>query len=88
MNYDPDSGYEDEIGWFVASSPRRHLSHREFTDLLSPLRGNLRKNVGRPRNDGSGEICHGMDRRKMAVHHLEALDKPAHAAIAIGASEN
>lgn len=70
VKYDPDSDYEDEIGGFIAWSRHRHVSHKELTDVLSPLRGYLRKNVGRPWNDVYSEICHAVDRRTTTGAHI------------------
>lgn len=68
---DPEHEYEDEIT-FVSSARRRQYgyNHKEFTDVLSPLRGFLEKNVGRPWNDVHSELCKGLDRRSVTGQHV------------------
>ena len=43
---------------------------KEFTDVLSPLRRFLRKNVGRPWDKVYSELCRGLDRRKVTGLHI------------------
>lgn len=68
---DPEHDYEDEIN-FVSMARRRQYgyNHKEFTDVLNPLRGLLEKNVGRPWDDVYSELCKGLDRRSVTGQHV------------------
>src|SRR5271156_1602451 len=67
---DPDHDYPKEYGGFRSSARRRHWEHKEFTDVLSPLYGAIRKNVGRPWDDVYSEFCKVLDRRSVSGHHI------------------
>jgi hypothetical protein len=67
---EPDSEYENEIGGFVPWSRHRNQDNKSLTDVLSPLRGYLRKNIGRPWNEVYSEICWGMDKRSTTGAHI------------------
>lgn len=43
---------------------------KEFSDLLGPLRGFLRKQVGRPWNKVHSELCKHLDRRSVSGSHI------------------
>jgi len=70
VNPDPEHDYLREYGGFHSSS--RYLNHDEknLTDVLNPLYGNLRKNVGRPWDKVFSEFCQVLDRRSMAGYHI------------------
>lgn len=73
LKYDPDSDYEDEPR--RVSSSRRQQERwtgedKSLTDVLSPLRGYLRKNVGRKWDDVYGELCGALDRRSVSGLHV------------------
>ena len=70
INIDPDHQYEDEFGGYRSSARLRHQEHKEFSDVLNPLRGALRANIGRPWNDVYSEFCKFLDRRSMAGIHI------------------
>jgi hypothetical protein len=69
----------DEIYDDKDSGPTRHKASRhgqygwnakEFSDLLGPLRGYLKKNVGRPWNKVHSEMSKALDRRSVAGSHI------------------
>lgn len=70
--HDPEHDYEDEVGGFHSSARRRVWGYdaKEFSDVLNPLLGNLRKNVGRPWNDVFSEFCACLDRRSNSGYHI------------------
>ena len=70
--HDPDHDYPDEYGGFRPSSRRRYPypMDKEFTDVLSPLRGTLRKNLGRPWDKIYSEFCKVLDRRSISGYHI------------------
>lgn len=43
---------------------------KDFSDLLGPLRGYLRKQVGRPWNDVHSELCQHLDKRSLSGQHI------------------
>jgi len=73
LKYDPDSEYEDQPR---RASSSRHQQERwtgedkNLTDVLGPLRGYLRKNLGRPWDDVYSELCTGLDRRSVSGLHV------------------
>jgi hypothetical protein len=66
-----DSDYEEEIG-FASSARRRQYgwSCKWLTDVLRPLEGYLRKNLGRPWDKVYGELRRGLDVRKITGMHI------------------
>jgi hypothetical protein len=69
-----DMGDED-----ADSGPGRHKASRrgqygwdakEFSDLLGPLRGYLKKQVGRPWNKVFSELCEHLDKRSITGQHI------------------
>lgn len=71
---DPDHDYPNEFGGFRSSARRRHTrnktEYKEFTDFLSPLRGAIRKNVGRKWDAVFSEFCRVLDRRSLSGYHI------------------
>ena len=63
---DPDHDYLNEFGGYRSSARRRHWNYKEFTDVLAPLRGNLRANLGRRWDDVYSEFCQVLDRRGLS----------------------
>jgi hypothetical protein len=70
FNPDPEAEYLDEYGGFRSSSRYRNFHHKEFTDALAALRGNIRANVGRPWDKVYSEFCRYLDRRSVAGYHI------------------
>jgi hypothetical protein len=70
INQNPDHDYLDEYGGFRSSARRRHWDHSEFSDVLNPLRGNLRVNLGRRWDDVFSEFCQVLDRRGLSGYHI------------------
>lgn len=70
--HNSDHEYEEEYGGFRSSSRRRAYgyNYKEFSDVLNPLRGALRANLGRPWNDVYSEFCQHLDRRSVAGIHI------------------
>lgn len=67
---DPDSDYLNEAGGFKSNSRYRLVNHKNFTDRLGALRGNIRVNVGRPWDDVYSEFSRLLDRRSLSGHHI------------------
>jgi hypothetical protein len=67
-----DHDYQNEIGGFHSSSRRRQKNCKQFSDNLSVIEGNLRKNVGRPWDTVHSEFCAVMDRRGLSGWHVYA----------------
>ena len=67
----PDSDYDDQPK-FVSSGRRRQYGSdcKWFTDLLGPLEGFLRSNLGRPWNKVYSELRQGLDARKVTGQHI------------------
>lgn len=71
LRYIPDHDYEDQ-----PRKPRGFQSYgtsgsrKWFTDVLGPLSGFLRKNVGRPWDKIYSELCAGLDKRKTTGKHI------------------
>jgi hypothetical protein len=71
---DPDHDYPNEFGGFRSSARHRHTRnktrYKEFTDVLSPLRGAIRKNLGREWDTVFSEFCRVLDRRSLSGYHI------------------
>lgn len=67
---DPEHDYLDESGGFKSSSRRSHWEHKEFSDVLNPLRGAIRNNIGRPWDKVFSEFCQVLDRRGVSGYHI------------------
>lgn len=61
---------EDHGPTRVSSARRRQRDHKAFSDLLGPLRGYLRKQVGRPWNAIWAEITQTLDHRSLTGQHI------------------
>jgi hypothetical protein len=70
VNPDREYDYPDEYGGFRSSSRQRQINAKGFSDFLSPLRGAIRKNVGRPWDKVFGEFCEALDRRGLSGYHI------------------
>ena len=70
VNPDREHDYPDEYGGFRSSSRNRQVNAKDFSDFLSPLRGAIRKNVGRPWDKVFGEFCEALDRRGLSGYHI------------------
>jgi len=51
-------------------SRKRKPIHREFSDLIGPLRGLIKKNVGRPWNKVYSEICEHISPGNQVQNHI------------------
>jgi hypothetical protein len=71
LPYAPDSDYNEEIQ-FASSARRRQYgwSCKWLSDVLRPLQGYLRKNLGRPWDKVYGELRQGLDVRKVTGMHI------------------
>jgi hypothetical protein len=67
----PDAEYEDQPK-FVSSGRRRQYGSdcKWFTDVLEPLEGFLRSNLGRPWDKVYSELRQGLDVRKVTGQHI------------------
>lgn len=77
LKYDPNSDYEDEITRAPMSrkGQGRHnkvgwYGGKELSDVLNPLYGYLRKQIGRPWDDVYSELCQNLDRRSVSGNHV------------------
>jgi hypothetical protein len=70
LNPDREHDYPEEYGGFRSSSRNRQANAKSFSDLLSPLRGAIRKNIGRPWDKVFGEFCEALDRRGLSGYHI------------------
>jgi len=75
LRYVPGHDYEEEpkkaYGFESHRIDRsRKYFAKEFTDVLGPLIGFLRKNVGRPWDKVYSELCGGLDKRKVTGLHI------------------
>jgi hypothetical protein len=72
LRYDPDKEYDD-LPKRVSGSRSKYIRAGEikyFSDLLSPLRRFLRKNVGRPWDLVYSEMKESLDDRKVTGRHV------------------
>ena len=71
LRFIAEADYEDEPT-FISSARRRQYSseHKHFSDVLGPLRGFLRRNIGRPWNKVFSELRQGLDIRKVTGMHI------------------
>lgn len=70
VNPDREHDYPEEYGGFRSSSRNRQANAKGFSDFLSPLRGAIRKSIGRPWDDVFGEFCETLDRRGLSGYHI------------------
>src|SRR5262245_58509288 len=68
--HDPEHAYDNEYGGFRSSARHRHRDNKSFSDVLNPIRGALRKNVGRPWDKVYSEFCQYLDRRSVSGLHI------------------
>jgi len=75
LPYAAGCDYEDEPKRISSSRERQYVDPRSFTDVLNPVKGFLRKNVGRRWDEVYGELRGGLDVRKVTgrrvFQHLE-----------------
>lgn len=67
---DPDHDYPNEHGGYRSSARKRHWEYKSFTDVLNPLRGAIRSNLGRPWDDVYSEFAQLLDRRSVSGIHI------------------
>jgi hypothetical protein len=67
----PESDYDDQPK-FASSARRRQYGYNSkwFTDVLTPLEGFLRSNLGRPWDKVYSELRQGLDVRKVTGRHI------------------
>lgn len=67
----PDAEYDDQPT-FASSDRGRQYGHNKkgFSDVLGPLDGFLRGNLGRPWDKVFGELRQGLDVRKVTGRHI------------------
>ena len=67
----PDAEYDDQPT-FASSGRGRQYGHNKkgFSDVLGPLDGFLRSNLGRPWDKVFGELRQGLDVRKVTGRHI------------------
>jgi len=70
VNPDREYDYPEEYGGFHSSPRNRQINAKGFSDFLSPLRGAIRKNIGRPWDKVFGEFCDTLDRRGLSGYHI------------------
>jgi hypothetical protein len=70
VNPDREYDYPEEYGGFRSSSRNRQVHAKGFSDFLSPLRGAIHKNKGRPWDDVFSEFCQALDRRGLSGYHI------------------
>lgn len=70
LRYIPDHDYEDEPKKTRRFESYSAGSKKRFTDVLGPLAGFLRKNVGRPWDKVYSELCANLDKRKVTGKHI------------------
>jgi hypothetical protein len=71
LRYIPDHDYEEQPKKARGfESYGTSGSRKWFTDVLGPLAGFLRKNVGRPWDKVYSELCAGLDKRKVTGKHI------------------
>lgn len=70
INPDREHDYPEEYGGFRSSSRNRQVNSKGFSDFLSPLRGAICKNIGRPWDDVFSEFCGALDRRGLSGYHI------------------
>lgn len=75
LKYDPDSEYEDQPSRASSARYKQEMygrvgGHKSLTDCLNPLKGFLRKSVGRKWDDVYSELCQSLDRRSVSGLHV------------------
>jgi hypothetical protein len=70
LAYVPDCDYEDEPKHVSSSRHRQYHYSKWFSDVLNPVEGFLRKNVGRPWDKVYSELRSGLDVRKVTGLHI------------------
>jgi hypothetical protein len=70
INPDPEHDYPEEYGGFRSSSRKRQFNPKGFSDFLSPLRGAIRKSIGRPWDAVFSEFSPALDRRGLSGFHI------------------
>jgi hypothetical protein len=71
LKYDSDSDYEDEVTRVSMSRKKAYgYDCKTLSDVLNPLKGYLRKNLGRLWDDIYSELCQNLDRRSVSGNHV------------------
>jgi hypothetical protein len=66
-----EADYDDQPKRAKISARSQYgYNHKEFTDVLSPLMGFIRKQVGRPWNKVYSEMCKILDKGKVTHKHV------------------
>src|SRR6185437_4018339 len=70
VRYGTEDHYDNQAGGLIPASRRRNINHKEFSDLLGPLRRWLQKQVGRNWNAIWSEVCVVLDKRSLTGQHI------------------
>ena len=71
LTFVADADYDDEPKFTSSARGRQYSSdQKHFTDVLGPLRGFLRSNIGRPWDKVFSELRKGLDVRKVTGMHI------------------
>lgn len=70
VRYIPDHDYDEQPKKARGFESYANGSEKSFTDVLGPLRGFLRKNIGRPWDKVYSELSAGLDKRKATGKHI------------------
>jgi len=73
--YVPNADYDDQPKFASSARGRQYAdSQKRFSDVLGPLRGFLRSNIGRPWDNVFSELRQALDVRKVTgAPHLRAF---------------
>ncbi len=69
-DYDPCSEYDDSPSRVSSNRYKQYVNHKNFNDLIGPLRRFLRANIDRPWDKVYSDICRSIDRRSTVGNHL------------------
>jgi len=69
--YVPNADYDDQPKFASSARGRQYAdSQKRFSDVLGPLRGFLRSNIGRPWDNVFSELRQALDVRKVTGRHI------------------
>lgn len=71
LAFAPEADYDDQPKFASSARGRQYgYDHKSFTDVLGPLKGFLRSNIGRPWDKVFSELRQGLDIRKVTGRHI------------------
>jgi hypothetical protein len=87
LAYVPDADYDDQPTFVSSARGRQYPSTQKwFSDVLAPLKGFLRSNIGRPWDKVFSELHQAVDVRKVTGRHIfEHLEWMVESDCSIGA---